>query len=337
MKLFLPICLSFLAFIACESAPPNNAQPPAPRQPSPNPPPPTPPNGNVDVYAYHQIDRANAATIHEPGWRTPIKLGVNDNGWEDSPFLSRDGKTLLFFWHPSDRLGDPAEAEKVHEYVVFNQQKAIKNGMDGKVYVSVAPFQTRAIHDISRNKIYPSADSCPYISVSGDVYHCSTLEAFQLGFGVAPKGYRNKTRIDLGTDGEEVNHHYCDAADELWFDCPGDQNICLLKDAAAGGFMGRAERAPEPINRSPQTNDSQPYLTDDCQTLYFTSDREGVLAIFKTRRNGDDWSSPKKFISHPAGVAELSMTATGDTIAFSQLFWRKDGSPGLDIWYAEKE
>ena len=328
-----------LLIAACESAPPSTSgrtiTPPPPQINLP--PPPTPPVGDVDVYSFHTVDGTSAATIHEPGWRTPIRLNLNDQGWEDSPYLTRDGKTLLFFWHPSDRLADPAEAERVHEYVIMNQQAALANGMDGKTYVSVAPFQTKTVHDISRGKRFPSADSCPYIAEDGDVYHCSTLEAFERGYGVPSKGYRNKVRIDLGTRAEEVNHHYCAANDELWFDCPGDQNICLLRNAKAGGFMGATERAPAPINLNSRTNDFQPFLTDDCQTLYFTSDRAGRLAIYKSQRNGFDWSTPETFVSHAAGVAELSMTADGDKIAFSQLFWRADGSPGTDIWYAEKE
>lgn len=40
------------------------------------------------------------ATIHEPGWRTPIKLPFNDDGWEDSPSITRDGSQIIIFYHP---------------------------------------------------------------------------------------------------------------------------------------------------------------------------------------------------------------------------------------------
>nr|WP_290667951.1 hypothetical protein [Ardenticatena sp.] len=39
------------------------------------------------------------ARIHEPGWQTPLELAFNDDGWEDSPYITRDGSRILFFYY----------------------------------------------------------------------------------------------------------------------------------------------------------------------------------------------------------------------------------------------
>ena len=335
LKFGISAILLNLAIVAClllVGCGGGGSAPDEPNEPRPR------PNPSDDPYDVYRPDPRNAATIHETGWRPPLKLGVNTDSWEDSPFLTRDGKSLLYFFHPSTRLTDPAEERRVAEYVNQNRQRAIADGNDGKVYVSARPFMTRAIHPISQNKIHPSADACPYISLGGDVYHCSTLEAFEINGSAPPKNYRNGDRLELGTGGEEVNAHYCDARDELWFDCPGDQQVCVMQNAAQNGFGGTSQEAPSPINFASGANDSQPFLTDDCQTLFFTSDRNsGVLTIYRSRRQGQSWSTPEPFVSHPTGVAELTMTSDGRSIAWAQLFRRSDGSVGLDIWYAEKE
>lgn len=280
------------------------------------------------------------ATIHEAGWSIPEKLGFNDAGWEDSPYITRDGSQILFFYHPWPSLADPTIAEELTEYIISNPQEAIDEGLDGKIFISNSPFTDKAIHPVSQSKEYPSAEACPYISESGDMFYTSTKDSFVQGEGVPATAYRNGERLDFGTGEEESNPHYCEALDEMWFDCPGDTNICLMKEAMKSGFSGEVNLAPYPINSNDSdVTDFQPFLTDDCQTLYFSSTRQesGLIAIYKTMRNEDSWSEPELFISHPAGVAELSMTSDGREMIFAQLFWREDGSPGIDIWYSQYE
>lgn len=280
------------------------------------------------------------ARIFDKNWQTPVRLGFNDDGWEDSPYLTRDCKKILFFYHPSKSLANPKEAEKITMYLVNNPQKAIANGMDGKIYISRAPFRTKSIHAISQSKTYPSAQACPYISKSGNLFYTSTRESFIRGKGVPATAYVDGKRLDFGTGEEESNPHFCDARDEMWFDCPGDTNICIMEQAKKNGFKGIVTPALAPINHPDAgVKDSQPFLTDDCKTLYFTSTRGGndVMAIYKSTRSSSGWSQPKLFVSHPAGVAEISMSSDGRKMAFAQLFWRQNGMPGLDIWYAEKK
>ena len=277
------------------------------------------------------------ATIHEEGWETPRKLPFNDEGWEDSPYLTRDGKQLLFFYHPWPDLAVPEVVEKATEIVVTDPERAVREGIDGKIYVSDYPFTGKRVHPISSDSS-PASECCPYLSKSGELFYGSTREAFEKMKDVPTSIYVDGRRLDIKTGGSEDNPHYCDALDELWFDCPGDTNICVMKDAKKKDYRGVVERAPYPINVEGSQN-FQPFLTDDCNTLYFSSTRgDGqTIAIYRSERRGDGgWTEPVLFVSHPAGVAELSMTSDGRAMAFAQLFWREDGTPGIDIWYSER-
>ncbi len=279
------------------------------------------------------------ARILEPGWSQPIKLRFNDGGWEDSPYITRDGSRILFFYHPWPDLIAPGVADKLTEYVISHPQEAIAKGLDGKIYVSPRPFEKKTVHPISRNKTYPTADTAPYLAISGALYYNSTKESFVRGKGVPVTVYRNGKRLDFGTGADESNPHYCAALDELWFDCPGDQNLCIMARAKASGFKGPVQRAPHPINaRNWRTvADAQAFLTDDCKTLYFSSDRKGgILKIYRTRRLGRDrWSPPELFVDGPLPVAELSMTADGRELIFSQVTWKGKGGT-IDIYYARR-
>ena len=143
------------------------------------------------------------AKILEPGWSTPIKLGFNDEGWEDSPYIARDGKQILFFYHPNRALADPKQVELVTGQVLANPEDAIRSGLDGKIYFSNRPFTSKSVHPVSKDKRYPSADACPYLAPSGELYYCSTLESWVQGKDLPPTVYVDGRRLDFGTGAEE--------------------------------------------------------------------------------------------------------------------------------------
>ncbi len=290
-----------------------------------------------DVYPEGE---AGTAIIHEAGWMRPIKLPFNDDGWEDSPYITRDGSQIIFFYHPYPDLISAAEA--ITEEILADPQSAVARGIDGKLYISPRPFTERYIHPISQDDS-PALECCAYLSQSGDLFYNSTRRSFELGESAPVTIYRNGERLDFQTGDTEGNPHYCDALDELWFDCPGDENLCVMENAAAQDFQGEFILAPYPINAEAYetVQDSQAFLTDDCMTLYITSDRAqiGNLDIYRLERlapEGQQWSAPQLFISNETPIAELSMTADGRELIFAQIFWREDGSPGIDIYYSRK-
>ncbi len=332
MKNIFPFLVLLLAALACGEAATVTAVPatpapestPAPRQ----------------VYPEGQ---PGSAVIREPGWSTPIKLPFNDDGWEDSPYITRDGSQIIFFYHPYPDL--ISAAEQVTEMVVNNPAEAVAQGVDGKLYISPRPFVSRYVHPISDNDS-PALECCASLSLSGDLFYTTNRESFEQGKDVPIAIFRNGERLfgleDQGVD----NPEYCEAKDELWFDCPGDTNLCVMRDAAANGFQGPFELAPYPVNAEDVDGiqDSQAFLTDDCNTLYITSSRDypdlELIQIYRLRRldeEGYQWSEPELFISNPTPIAELSMTADGSELIFAQIFWREDGTPGIDIYYSRRK
>jgi len=332
MSRILPLLLLITLTVACAQttpvAMPPTATPAPPSTPAPR-----------DVYPEGE---PGTATIHEPGWSTPIKLPFNDDGWEDSPYITRDGSQILFFYHPYPDL--ITTAEQVAEYVINNPNEAVALGIDGKIYYSNRPFTSRYIHPISQNDS-PATECCPYLSTNGDLFYNSNQYTFDLMKDVPETVYVNGKRLDFGTGEPEINPHYCEARDEMWFDCPGDANLCVMRRAAESNFQGEVELAPYPVNARDveAVQDSQAFLTDDCNTLYITSNRDNLdvdlIQIYRLRRLDEDgyqWSEPELFISNPTPIAELSMTADGTELIFAQVFWRDDGTPGIDIYYSRK-
>lgn len=247
------------------------------------------------------------------GWSTPVKLGFNDGGWEDSPYLTRDGQTLYFFYHPFPDL-------------LTGLEEAMNIQFDGRIYKSQYPFATKELHPTSIPDMITEAG--PYLSLSGDFYYHSNKRTIELQKVVPESIYRNGERLDLGTGDDETNPHYCDAEGELYFDA-ADHDILVYKN-------GSATLLPPPINL-PGQQDFQPFLTDDCQTMYFTSNRGDSLAIYRTQRLGEfEWSEPELFISHPDGVGEFSMTSDEKRMAFAKISRTPNGGFTIDIYYSEK-
>jgi hypothetical protein len=271
------------------------------------------------------------AAITTEGWSTPVRLKVNDDGAEDSTYITRDGRYVLFYHVPTFG-GD---------------------GSDPKIYYTERPFQAREVHPISSDDF--NAEAGPYISEAGDIYYSRTFIVLESGEAYEERPISivindGTTIVDLGTGIIEDNPHYCDALDELYANIEhesGDTDVVVSKG-------GVTTVLSEPVNL-PDTLDLHPFLTDDCQTMYFTSSRGGTsgnfpLQIYKSERLGDlEWSEPQLFISHPqpdldagiyGGVGEFSMTRDGRQMVFLELTITVDGDDFVgtnDMYYAELE
>ncbi len=263
------------------------------------------------------------ATIEEEGWSTPVKLPVSDNGSEDGTYLTRDGRYILFYYVPT-MLGGKT---------------------DPKIYFTERPFVNKKVHPITSDDF--NAEAGPYMSEAGDIYYTKTFIVLEpTPHEATPKKIvinDGKIIMDMGTGKAEGNPHYCDKMDELYASIAGDQDIAVFKN-------GKTTILPEPINL-PGEQDFQSFLTDDCQTMYFTSTRGKInnmfpFQIYKSHRLGEfEWSEPELFISYSqqegitGGVGEFSMTRDGKQIVFLELTIIKKGEEFIgtnEIYYAEK-
>ena len=264
--------------------------------------------------------------IQEDEWSTPVKLQVDDEGAEDGTYITRDGRYVLFYHVPVWGHGDA----------------------DPQIYYSERPFVTRQVHPITSEDY--NAEAGPYISEANDIYYTKTFIVLE------PEPHEatprkivmndGSTIIDMGTGEHEGNPHYCDERNELYANIEyesGDTDIAVFKD-------GETTILPEPINL-PGNLELQPFLTDDCQTMYFTSSRGKLINIFplqvyKSQRLGEfEWSEPVLFLSHPqpegmlGGVGEFSMTRDGNQMVFLELTIIGEGEDLFatnKMYYAEK-
>jgi hypothetical protein len=170
----------------------------------------------------------------------------------------------LFFYHPAhDILTNPGQAMALQ--------------LDGRIYVSPRPFRTKSLFPLSTPNAVSEAG--PSFGTGGALFYYRTFP-----FTTQPvRIVRNDQILDLGTGGAEMDPFYCDAMDELYFssDGQGGQGIFVFKN-------GRPTRLPAPINAA-NTFNMHPFVTDDCQTMYFSSTRSSFPfpRVYRSRRQGE--------------------------------------------------
>lgn len=255
------------------------------------------------------------------GWSTPVKLQVSDEGREDSTYITRDGRYVLFYYDPTENF-------------MLEQEE----GVDPKIFYTERPFIEKYVHPVSEG-IDPNAEAGPYISLAGDLYYTSTFIVIDPTPRLAhPQRTKNNSQvIDAGTNEHENNPHYCDLEDELYFDTQ-DQAVWVYKN-------GKSTKLSYPINTNESQN-FQPFLTDDCQTMYFSSTRDATVSLFpiqvyKSERLGEfEWSEPEIFVAYDqrdgrlGGVGEFSMTRDHKQMVFTELSIENDRATN-EMYYSE--
>lgn len=264
----------------------------------------------------------------EPGWSKPVRIGANGKHWEDSSFIMPDGKTLYFAIYPGEDL----------------IRDATKGDFKGDIdnYRSAYPFHTKVKetrHNLSAD-IY-SANGI-MVDSKGNFWYHSNYQGKEDG-KYDDDIFRNDKWLPFNTDKPMANPHYCEAYDELWFDGIPDEEIVVIRDAEKSGFRNKPKTIPAPINSErSKIHDSQPWLSQDCNTLYFSSTRDNHGKgpfVYRSKRLGSDpfsWSTPKLVIRSKIGVGEPTLTANQSRIFFTQVFSHPDGRFTTDLFYAER-
>lgn len=285
----------------------------------------TPPE-NID---WETIRAQDVPAVQESGWGVPQLVQISSPNWEDSAYIYPDSQTLSFDYYPGDLITSVARGQ-------------FTDDLDS--YLSNAPFTTKT----KDTRFYLAEDiwSEAGVMIDGNDTYYSTNR--NLNWANDRKSdqniYLNDVKLafnDVVEDSNWGNPHYCAALDELWFD-EDDKKMWILKDAKANNFTGTPELAPSPLQVNSYSN-FQPFLTPDCNTMYFTTNRgdiSGIVgpAIYKSTRTLDNsWTNPQVVIYSKIGVGEPTMPLDGSRLYFVQLLQdRESKTYNSDIFYVER-
>ncbi len=281
---------------------------------------------------------------HDGAWSQPqlLKGAVNSIGWEDSPSIAQDGKSISFFYFPGDLMnfygkyqGDPKR--------FLEQAKGPARGLDpgyiGHIFIS-----QRGHDQFCRPRPFPYSkpnipDFAPFQSAEGDWYYVSLNPADK---AYMPHIFRNGRELNIPGKNKyhADNPHFIHTkfGRELFF--VSDNHGSSKKRAwmtveKKDGRWGDPVLLKGAVNLASADTD-QPHLTPSGD-LYFTSSRQDWAAVWQSRRLGyNAWSEPKKILwpkpgSRLIGVGEPTLTADGQWLYFVAVFQDENGVFDADI------
>ncbi len=263
--------------------------------------------------------------LHSDEFEEPIPLGsgINTSGAEDSPFILPDGNTLYFFFTPDVRvLPEQQILDQVSGVWVSHKvdeewqpaervwlQKPGKLALDGAV----------AIQD---NEMWFASAREGYTGVN--MFTAEFIGDRWIDWTYS--GDRLMKEIKIG----EVHIH----GDDLFFhsDRPGGFGLydIWVTTKSSGEWS-------DPINIeavNTQVNDSLPFVTKDGNELWFTRTYLGTPGIFRSIRQGNDWSEPELMVSQFAGEPTLD---DAGNLFFVHHFYEQNVMIEADIYVAYKK
>jgi hypothetical protein len=240
--------------------------------------------------------------LHSDEWQAPVPMPgpVNTAGGEDSPFITPDGGTFLFFFTPDVRL--PA-------------QEQLDDGVSGLWWTHSS---AGAWSEPERIRLHPDValDGCGFLQ--GDVlWFCSARVGNYGDVDIYTAEYLDGQWVNAQNAGQQLNQ----MRDIGEFHLSADGNLLLFHWLSDDGFGGldlwQVERTSsgwsEPVTLGPAVNSAQdetrPFLSSDGRELWFSgTSRLGYPghAIYRSVRNDDgSWSAPDEIISSFAAEPTL--------------------------------
>jgi hypothetical protein len=274
-------------------------------------------------------------------WNTPLRVKeINSPGWEDGAYISSDGGELYFAYTninlfklpqiisigpPRDKssLCNPPCGEFPRVDVFYSKKDSSGKWQSPLPHPLTINYPIGGIVFVSKNKAY----FMKYSNTSKDDIWYADFDGKKW----------NQTKIDgvnsLATDADP---YVTPADDEMffWSDRPselGGKNIFYSK--RVDGEWQSPQVLPAPVNS--EANDMQPFLFRD--TLYFSSDREGKLKIYKSVKGENEWSIPEVVVESKNAVGEPTLTGDGKYLYFIQLFISDEGIPNPEIMYTQRK
>jgi Tol biopolymer transport system component len=233
----------------------------------------------------------------------PVRVDINSDDWEGDVYVSGDGDAIYYSYYPGNLEADIESGR-------------MKDGID--IYYSLRPFNRSEKHTISEDNWSEGG----VMFAGSDIYYSSDRNSQGLN-----NLYKNGQMLAVSDSSlDEKDPYYCSSLNELYF---------TANDSIYVSIDDQSNILPEPINNNGSIN-IQPFLTSDCQTMYFTSDRDdGVLKIYKSTRHEKGWNKPELIVRSKYGVGSPSLTDDEKTMFFVQAFQSPRGKRNVDIFYVE--
>jgi Tol biopolymer transport system component len=277
-------------------------------------------------------------------WSQPVMVAapVTDACPNDAIQISRDGRTLYFFWSPTV---NGSNAELLHEHT--GTYKAERVGDDPGIFGEPTYFE------LQKGVEGGSVDGKPCFSPAGDRVYFHSTRADNLGYRATPptddyldiyvapiSNGEPGPAVNLGAP---VNSVYLDGEHDLH---PDGERLFLASNRPGGSggvdiwvSSRTGDQWTEPVNLGGTINsahsDAQPaFAVDYPDTMYFVSDRDGPSSIYRSTLNGAQWSEPEMVLTGLVG--EPSLVGDGSIMYFVHVLVNDQGVYGSNIWYVER-
>ncbi len=303
--------------------------------------PPAPPTCE---YTYH----GGAITVSSD-WSTPENVGcpVNTNGWEDSISISPDGQTLYFGYSNYDFLTFIISGGTERNQTGPDRGLNSTDLADIMISYKTGEYWEEPFLPENINEIYALNDGA--FSQDGIVLYSSGLKSENIGSTSTSDIYVSVKPGDVWSVPSNVGPPVNTSASESNPWISSDETLILYDSDRTGGQGDRdvwkAEKVggiwQEPVNFGTPVNTSheetQPFLTQDGNTLYFTRAVDSVPGIYQSNyQAGTGWSEPELIISSSIAVGEPTLTSDGNELYFVHLFQMPDGSYNADVMVTRK-
>ncbi len=284
--------------------------------------------GLEQEWAVIKVEQSNQIWVSSE-WNKPQNLGapVNTLGWEDGAYITGDGKKLYFAYFGGDLI----------KYLQHGQSTDYLRGPDrgfgrDQIDVLVAEKVNDVWQQPTLDPISEAIWSEGGVMISGsDKYYMTNRETGK------DQIYKNGTRLEFQDAMKDYDDpHYCANKDELYFWIMGSGSA-IGNEGKIFVFKNNAvSELSSPINTD--TKDYHPFLTKDCQTMYFTSNRGGKSEIYVSERLGEDsWSEPEKVVSGTLVVGEPTLTDDGRYLYFLSGYYDLELGYEADIMFTERK
>lgn len=259
-------------------------------------------------------------------WDTPVPMAgpVNTAGAEDSPFITPDGNTFLFFFTPDVTI--PAEKQLL-DHVTGIWMTTRTNGS------WTEPARVTLSGDLA-------LDGCPFLA--GDMlWFCSARAGNFRSVDLYHAEVRDGVGSNVVNAGAQLNQEYQagemtltnDNLTMYWGGNYGDVSSKIYRSDSTGASGWGTPVAVANVNNV--SGATLPFVTPDGNALWFTApSSHGYTgpAIYRSLKQGAGWGTPEEIVAQFAG--EPTLDSQGN-LYFVHHFFRMDSTMNLTMIEAD--